>query len=438
MSSRGKNGHNSFRRKTPVIYVLAVIFLTILFFSNDFGLVDIQKTAIVLAVGIDRENEEFIVSSRIAVPSSSGEQKAAAASIQVETRGDTVGAAIQEINVKTGWYPKLVFLNLIVLGETATEKNTFESLDYFLRNDYMSDDCKICCCEGKAGEKLNTKTTAESIPSLSVGKILSAHSATTGLAAVTTLREFAAGYFGVSNSGYMPVLKVDELSGGASDGSTGNSSDGASDGVSGGSSGEQEGGQSGGGQEATDSGGTSETSQGGSGGESGGKTFSATETALFSNGVYREKLTKDETFAFLCVNGGVRLATFDAEYGGVNYTLMIKKSKPKIKFFVDDFATPRLSVSLEMIAELQDVSSSQTIVEIAAPGKTKQAVLDEAGKKLTRLIKSVFEKSRANGCDLFDAGKRLQKYESAYYNAYRDNILERLLFYADVRFSSAQ
>lgn len=434
MSLKGKNGHNSLRQKTPVIYVLAVIFLTILFFSNDFGLVDIQKTAIVLAVGIDRENEEFIVNSRIAVPSSSGEQKAAAASIQVETRGDTVGAAIQKINVKTGWYPKLVFLNLIVLGETATEKNTFESLDYFLRNDYMSDDCKICCCEGKAGEKLNTKTTAESIPSLSVGKILSAHSATTGLAAVTTLREFAAGYFGVSNSGYMPVLKVDELSGGASDGSSGNSSDGAS----GGSSGEQEGGQSGGGQEATDSGGASETSQGGSGGESGGKTFSATETALFSNGVYREKLTKDETFAFLCVNGGVRLATFDAEYGGVNYTLMIKKSKPKIKFFVDDFATPRLSVSLEMIAELQDVSSSQTIVEIAAPGKTKQAVLDEAGKKLTRLIKSVFEKSRANGCDLFDAGKRLQKYESAYYNAYRDNILERLLFYADVRFSSAQ
>ena len=154
-----------------------------------------------------------------------------------------MGAAIQEINVKTGWYPKLVFLNLIVLGETATEKNTFESLDYFLRNDYMSDDCKICCCEGKAGERLNTKTTAESIPSLAVGRILSDHSATTGLAAVTTLREFAAGYFGVSNSGYMPVLKVDELAGGASDSSSGNSSDGAS----GGSSGEQEGGQSGGG-----------------------------------------------------------------------------------------------------------------------------------------------------------------------------------------------
>ena len=65
MSLRKKNGHNSLRQKTPVIYVLAVIFLTILFFSNDFGLVDIQKTAIVLAVGIERENEEFIVNSLV-------------------------------------------------------------------------------------------------------------------------------------------------------------------------------------------------------------------------------------------------------------------------------------------------------------------------------------------------------------------------------------
>ena len=143
-----KNGSGVSRRKTPVLYVLAVIFLTILFFSNDFGLVDIQKTAIVLAVGIDRENDEFIVNSRIAVPSASGDQKAAADSIQVETRGDTVGAAIQEINTKTGWYPKLVFLNLIVLGDTATQKNAFDTLDFFLRYEYMSDDCQVCCCEG--------------------------------------------------------------------------------------------------------------------------------------------------------------------------------------------------------------------------------------------------------------------------------------------------
>lgn len=434
-----KNGSGSSRRKTPVLYVLAVIFLTILFFSNDFGLVDIQKTAIVLAVGIDRENDEFIVNSRIAVPSASGDQKAAD-SIQVETRGDTVGAAIQDINTKTGWYPKLVFLNLIVLGDTATQKNAFDTLDFFLRYEYMSDDCQVCCCEGKASELLNTETDVEKTPSLAIGKILSEHSATTGLVAVASLRKFSAGYFGVSKSGYMPLLKYVSLS-------TGKKTDGADSaentgesGGSGGAGGAENSGSSGssGGAGGSENSGSSGGAGGAGGGENAGKTFTATETALFADGVYKGKLTKDETFAFLCVGGGVRLAAFDVDYGGVTYTLTIKKSKAKIKFYVDDFAAPHLNVQLDIVAGLQDMSSSQTIVEIAAPEKTKQAVLEEAGKKLKRLVHSTFEKSRAYECDLFGAEKRLQKFERKYFNAYRENLLDRVLFYADVHFSPAR
>ena len=425
-----KNGSGSSRRKTPVLYVLAVIFLTILFFSNDFGLVDIQKTAIVLAVGIDRENDEFIVNSRIAVPSASGDQKAAD-SIQVETRGDTVGAAIQDINTKTGWYPKLVFLNLIVLGDTATQKNAFDTLDFFLRNEYMSDDCQVCCCEGKASELLNTETDVEKTPSLAIGKILSEHSATTGLVAVASLRKFAAGYFGVSKSGYMPLLKYVSLS-------TGKKTDGADSLENTGESSGAGGAGGAGGAENSGSSGSSGGAGGAGGGENAGKTFTATETALFADGVYKGKLTKDETFAFLCVGGGVRLAAFDVDYGGVTYTLTIKKSKAKIKFYVDDFAAPRLNVQLDIVAGLQDISSSQTIVEIAAPEKTKQAVLEEAGKKLKRLVHSTFEKSRAYECDLFGAEKRLQKFERKYFNAYRENLLDRVLFYADVHFSPAR
>ena len=434
-----KNGSGVSRRKTPVLYVLAVIFLTILFFSNDFGLVDIQKTAIVLAVGIDRENDEFIVNSRIAVPSASGDQKAAD-SIQVETRGDTVGAAIQDINTKTGWYPKLVFLNLIVLGDTATQKNAFDTLDFFLRYEYMSDDCQVCCCEGKASELLNTETDVEKTPSLAIGKILSEHSATTGLVAVASLRKFSAGYFGVSKSGYMPLLKYVSLSTGKKTGGADSAENTGESGGAGGAGGSENSGSSGssGSSGGAENSGSSGGAGGAGGGKNAGKTFTATETALFADGVYKEKLTKDETFAFLCVNGGVRLAAFDVDYGGVTYTLTIKKSKAKIKFYVDDFAAPHLNVQLDIVAGLQDMSSSQTIVEIAAPEKTKQAVLEEAGKKLKRLVHSTFEKSRTYECDLFGAEKRLQKFERKYFNAYRENLLDRVLFYADVRFAPAR
>lgn len=413
-SGRIKGTRGSFKKKVPVLYALAAIFLTILFFSNDFGLVDIQKTAIVLAVGIDREEDSFVVTSQIAAPSASADPKASAEAVQVETRGDTVGAAIQKINEKTGWYPKLVFCNLIILGKTATEKNAFESLDFFLRNEYMSDDCNLCCTEGSAGELLSGSSAVEQISSLAIGKILSEHSAKLGLVAASNLRDFATHYFSCCGCGYMPIVSQSPL--------TKKDDKEQADG-------QKE--QSGSGKKQGDEG------QGGNpGGEAGGKeqTFTATDTALFSDGIYKGKLTAEETFAFQCIRNDLRLAAFDAEHGGVTYTLLIKKSKASVKFSVDDYAVPRLKISVTVKAGLQDLSSSQTIAEIAAPDKTKEAVLKAAGEKFAKAVRSVFEKSRALNCDIFDVKNRLHKYESAYFSAYKDSVLERLLFSAEAKF----
>ena len=413
-SGRIKGTRGSFKKKVPVLYSLAAIFLTILFFSNDFGLVDIQKTAIVLAVGIDREEDSFVVTSQIAAPSASADPKASAEAVQVETRGDTVGAAIQKINEKTGWYPKLVFCNLIILGKTATEKNTFESLDFFLRNEYMSDDCNLCCTEGSAGELLSGSSAVEQISSLAIGKILSEHSAKLGLVAASNLRDFATHYFSCCGCGYMPIVSQSPL--------TKKDDKEQADG-------QKE--QSGSGKKQGNEG------QGGNpGGEAGGKeqTFTATNTALFSDGIYKGKLTAEETFAFQCIRNDLRLAAFDAEHGGVTYTLLIKKSKASVKFSVDDYAVPRLKISVTVKAGLQDLSSSQTIAEIAAPDKTKEAVLKAAGEKFAKAVRLVFEKSRALNCDIFDVKNRLHKYESAYFSAYKDSVLERLLFSAEAKF----
>ena len=422
------NAGNRFsHRFSPLLYVFAVLFLAVLFFSNDFGLLDIQKTAIVLAVGVDREENSFVVTSQIAVPASSADAKASAEAIQVETRGETVGAAIQKINEKTGWFPKLVFCNLILLGSGALEKNVFECLDFFLQNDYMSDDCLVCCCEEKAGDLLSEQSSVEKVSSLAVVKILSDHSAKAGLVAPVTLREFAAGYFG-GGSGILPVLKAQPLSeppatGGETGGESGK--EGKKD--TGGENGAQqksggEGGQEAGAQAKTDA----------------GKTFTAAETALFNQGVYRGKLTGEETFILQFARKGLRLAALNVEYAGVEYTLQIKKGGAAVKFYVDEYAAPRLYVSLDMKAGLRDTSASRTITEIASPEKMNEAILSRAQEKLTRLLKSAFEKSRALGCDVFDVKRRLEKYEPAYFSAYRDTVLERLLFYTEAKISPAR
>lgn len=56
-------------RNSVRYYLIVAAVLIFLFFSNDFGLTDVQKTAIVMAAGIDREGPTFILTAQIAVPS---------------------------------------------------------------------------------------------------------------------------------------------------------------------------------------------------------------------------------------------------------------------------------------------------------------------------------------------------------------------------------
>ena len=199
--------HNQHSKNTVRYYLFIVIALAFLFFSNDFGLIDVQKTAIVMAVGIDREDDSFILTSQIAIPQPSKENKSTQ-SVQIVSRGKTISDAFEEINAKTGWYPKLVFCDLIILGNKTAEQNVFDALDYFLRDEYLSDDCLLATCDGLAKDILNVTALVDPSGATAMQKILSPHAEKVGLTLPTTLREFAIGYFSDSHSGYLPVLKT--------------------------------------------------------------------------------------------------------------------------------------------------------------------------------------------------------------------------------------
>ena len=109
------------------VFLVAAGALTLLFFSNDFGLIDIQKTAIVAAIGIDTSEEtegQWSVTAQIAVPDANAGK---ASNISIPS-AETMGAGIAEVNRKTGWYPTLVHCRLILLGEKVAEDDVFRVL----------------------------------------------------------------------------------------------------------------------------------------------------------------------------------------------------------------------------------------------------------------------------------------------------------------------
>lgn len=391
--------HNLHVKNTVRYYAILVVFLAFFFFSNGFGLIDVQKTAIVIAAGIDKEDDTFILTSQIAIPQASKQGKNTEA-VQIVSRGKTVSDAFEEINAKTGWYPKLVFCNLIILGENTANDNAFEALDFFLRDEYLTDNCLIATCDGYAKDLLNTAALVDSSSSLAMQKVLSAHAERVGTVLPSTLREFSIGYFSESKSGRLPILKKQPQQEQVGE--------------------EPQSGQSQGGQsEQNQGGGQSSQSQNGeqSKQQEDKPVFSAGETALFVQGKRVGKLTAEETFALSAVLSKLRLASYSVERENTACTFTVKQNGRKIKLKASENENFTLKIDLTLTAGISDLSKAQPIEEISDAGNAPKEFFAVAEKKLAGEIQTVFEKCKALGCDLFGVRERLVKYEK---HRYRD------------------
>ncbi len=436
---------NVHAKNTVRYFILLIALLSFLFFSNDFGLIDVQKTAIVTAAGIDREGEGFILTSQVAVPQASSQGKATEA-VQLVSRGKTIAEAFEEINAKTGWYPKLVFCQLILFGEDAAKENLFDGLDFFLRDAYLTDDCQVAVCHGLAKDLLNTSALIDSSSSAAISKVLSAHAERVGTVRPSSLKDFSIGYYGESSSGMLPVLKTEEqqekIAGekNAEGGSAGNA--GEQQGGSSGEGGSQggSGGQGGSSGEGGSQGGSGGSSGGQQGGKSGGEkpVFSAKETALFVRGRWRETLTAEETFALNAATGKLRLASYSVETEGETCTLLIKNNRPKIGLNVGKNGRSEVDIAITLVAGATDYSKAQALNEIKDVGSPPDGVFGAAEKRLAGALTTAYEKARAVGCDVLQLQERLVKYKRRKYLQHRSTLLDNTTLSVKIRFTNVR
>ncbi len=424
-----KAGVFSHEKNVVRFYLALILLFAFLFFTNDFGFVEAQKTAIVTAVGIDRQEDTFIVTSQIALPQGgSGNESGGSpspSSVQLTSRGKTVADAFEQINAKTGWYPKLVFCNLIVLGEKTLEKNAFDALDFFLRSEYALDSALVCACAGQAKELLDTPTSTDQSSGQAIEKVLSPHAEQVGTALPNSLREFANDHYSPASCSFLPIVtprpQQEEIEGGES---SGNSQDKGNSGKEQEKSSEK--------PETKDSGKESQNSGKEQGkkqsGKSGGETektlvFSASKTALLRNGVKVGEFDEDETFGFGLVKNKLRLASFTLSEGEESFSLDIKNNRPSVKFWVDE--EPKLDVNVSITTGVSDFSVSHGVQNVTDLGVISKTQLKKAEEKTTQLITKVFEKCRTLDCDLFELLDSLKKYERKHYDKLKEDVLQK-------------
>ncbi len=353
------------------LFLFLAAFLFFSFLSNDFGLVDIQKTAIVLAAGIDRTEEGYEVTAQIAVPSSAqGGSGGATSGVNISGEGETVAEAIAQIYAETGWVPKLIFCNLILIGEETAEEDVFSFLGFFLRNEYMSDTCRLALCEGKAKAILSAPAAVDDTSSSALEKLFSDAAEKSGYVANTTLKDFAVGYYGVSESGFMPYIRAMEQPAAKSAGGQGQEENGAAQ------------------------------------GKSSALVYSADETALFSRGKFVALLAREETFAYNLLCGKVFAGSFPVETDEGAYSLDVLKNKGSAR---PDERAERALFSVSVRARVYDRNTPSGMKEITSAEVVPPSVAREAEKRIEKTVLSLWEKCADSDCDLFFLARQLYR-----------------------------
>ncbi len=405
--------------------LLAAVFL--LFFSNDFGLIDIEKTAIITAVAIDlEENGEYKITAQIAVPEAT-DTNTENLRAQIAGKGSTVGAAIKNIGDTSGWFPQLCFCNLIIVGKGFSDYNIIKVLDYFSKTLRIQDSALIVMAETDGAELLKLSTPLDNISSFALQKILLKNAGLNRDVAVCDVKSFCTGYYSEAGSAYMPLIKVvsqkSENEKASADDANGSESSGGS------GSAEISGGGSSGGS--------------GSGGESGGAKgdaiFNADTTALFLHGKKVGELDANLTLAFNALTRDFATSTFevkDVNTGGetLNYLLTVFSCTASRSLTVSENGI-RLNVSLDAYVKISDMNGQASDLEynknLPLPVNVKERAEADFTERITDLIRT----EKETGCDFLDVKKELYRKHHSYYYVYKDNFIENLSYSVSVNFS---
>lgn len=402
------------------------------FFTNDFQLINIEKTAIIVALGIDKaENEQIEVTAQIAVPQASNQNTTNSDAI-LSAKEKTLYGALEKISLQTGWYPKLTFCNLILLGSDLIKGDFMPIIDYVLTSNRFQNSAVLAISEKKASDLLKATTPLDYISSFALQKILLRNLDRTSSVLVADVRKLCALSRSHSEFFYMPLIKEVKTQ----DKSQGSES-----------SGGQTESQSSyikentniypliSGDGSSSSGGGSSSGQQGSGGQNKPSVFEASSTVLFSKNSGVCIFTKEQTHCYNMIIKQVKETfipiTIKQGEKNINALISVVSNKSKIKLSVDE-ARLKLKISLTLTCEKEETYKNESTQELAKFNKLSNESIKEVEKKLKNEITNLIELSKSTECDFLQLKELLYRKGNNYYCKFKDNIFSAIDYEVDV------
>lgn len=396
------------------------------FFTNDFQLINIEKTAIIVGLGIDKaDNGELEVTTQIAVPQASNQNSTNSDAI-LSAKGKTLYEALENISLKTGWYPKLTFCNLIILGKDLIYDDFMPIINYILTSNRFQNSAVVACSEVKAKEILNCSTPLDYISSFALQKILLRNLDRSSSVMVLDVRKLCALNGSHSAFFYMPMISQvktdDKAKGGAEQSQSMQESESSTFKIKALSDSQSQSG----------AGGASQSSQGSQ--ES--MVFEASKTVAFANGKPACVFTKEQTNCYNMLMKEIKEAFIPVEIERadkkVDALISIVSNKPKIDLEIKE-GLPKLKIELLLTCEKEETFEREDPVELAKSNKVSKEGLRALEEKLQKTIEELIKLCVQTNCDFFEIKEELYRYNSKHYLEFKDNILQTMSYEVEVK-----
>jgi spore germination protein KC len=150
------------------IGLLVILILLLNLLSGCWNRRELNELAIMVGMGIDKSEDQYIVTTQVVNPSSVSSKEAGGRGSPVITfieKGDTVFKTIRKITTTS---PRKIYgahLRVLVIGEELAKEGLSEILDFFLRDHEMGTDFYVIIAKDtKAEDILKVLTPLEVLP----------------------------------------------------------------------------------------------------------------------------------------------------------------------------------------------------------------------------------------------------------------------------------
>ncbi len=371
---------------------IAFLIAFILMFALGVEITPLSERAIVAGLALDYENGEYLVSCQILLPSSDDSKSSGI--VVSSASGATIGEALERVSAESSMLIAMSHCNLVLLGEGIIKDKAYTSLDYMIRNAYLSENALLLTTEGLAKDVLSAKTAYSDMTSFYIQRELMVYG-NYREAVRRNIKEYLASYYTHNSANWL--TKVSKI--------------------------EAEKPQLGGSSESSGSTG------GGSQEEDKVYVFDFTKCAVIQGNSFVFEGDSEVISGINFVNEKLDKGDVVVSDGEISYCFYIISSKGKLTFDPKEYtATAKIKLDL-VLKEVVAPTSVEYSVPDVEPSENVERLVKEY---VSRAVTTAFNECKAKNVDIFNLYGGFYGKEGKRWLSHSENYLEKSTMQTDI------